>query len=78
MAASLLDVSQDGARVVLKEVVELQKEVEISFTSMAAHRTIKGVGNVVWVVPLEDGKCIAGVNFQKRIAWSDVMSLSRP
>lgn len=78
IAARLLDISQSGARILLKEMIDLGKEVELGFSAYGLSGRLKVCGNIVWVVPMEDGTCAVGIAFQKRLAYSDVLMISRP
>lgn len=78
LAESLLDLSQDGVRLVLKESLQPKGEVEVSFAGYGFANTIKLLGNVAWIVPLENGQFAVGIAFQKRMPFNDVMQLARP
>lgn len=72
----LLDLSEEGVRLTLKETVPLNQEVEVTIHPINGH-PIKRIGQVVWIVPIEGGGFCAGVRLEKRIRYVDVTSLGR-
>ena len=78
IASALLDLSETGLRVVLKESIDLGREVEVSLESAATGRTLKATAAVVWVVPAADLTFIVGLRLLKAISYSDLMALSKP
>jgi hypothetical protein len=78
IALSVLDVSEDGIRLVLREAVKVKEEVYLTLVSAASPRPLKRLGNVAWVVPSADGMFCAGVQLQKRLPYADLSRLVRP
>jgi hypothetical protein len=78
LATTLMDVSETGVRLVISKELALQQEVEIVLTSHGLKQPIKRLGNIRWQLKLDDGKYCLGVEFQKRLAYSDWQNLATP
>ncbi len=76
MALALLDVSETGTRLLIKESLAPGQEVEITFESMALYRPVKRSGAVVWCVAAQDGTFAVGVRFEKFLGFSDWQALT--
>ncbi len=77
IALSLLDLSETGLRVVLKEFIDPGREVEVNLESTATGRTLKTTATVMWIVPAADPTFIVGLRLLKAISHSDLMTLSK-
>jgi len=75
---AILDVSEDGVRVMLKVELPLKQEVEVIICPADGRSSIKRLANVMWVVKTEENRFCAGLKFQKRMAYADVAKLARP
>ena len=75
IASSLLDLSETGLRVVLKEAVTVGQEVEVNLERVTG-QTSKSSANVVWVIPATDGTFVVGLRLQKTLEYSDLQVLS--
>lgn len=75
---SILDVSEDGVRVMLKDQLPIKQEVEVVMYPEGARQAIKRVAEVVWVVKVDDKRYCAGLRFQKRVPYAEVTRLGRP
>ncbi len=78
LALSLLDLSEGGAALVVKETVEIGKEVSIGLEGQSQPRPIVRVANVVWCRPAADGTHAIGVCFQKALPYRDYIDLTEP
>jgi hypothetical protein len=76
LAVTLIDLSESGVRLHVSQEVEKGKEVTISLDSVLNARTVKRNGTVVWCVPLEGNKFSLGVQFAKRLPYSEVATLA--
>jgi hypothetical protein len=76
IAAALLDVSETGARLLLKQVVAVGKEVEVNLEGQTGV-SARHVARVVWVVPAEGGLFCVGCEFLKPVAYSALLGLAR-
>ena len=68
IASSLLDLSETGLRVVLKETVTIGQEVEVNLESAATGRTLKLPATVVWIVPATNGTFVVGLRLLKTLS----------
>lgn len=78
LALSLLDLSEGGAALVVKEAVERGREVSVGLEGQSHSRPIVRVGNVVWSRPAADGAYLIGVGFQKGLPYKDYIDLTQP
>ena len=76
LALSLLDVSETGARLMVKQALEPGREVSIGLEGQSSIRPIPRVAVVAWCVAAADGAFCTGVIFQKRLAYRDLLELS--
>ncbi len=77
LAVALLDVSETGARFIVKDALQTGRDVSISLEGQSTLRPIPRVGSVAWCVPAADGNFCVGVNFQKRLPYRDFLEMSR-
>ena len=78
IALSLLDLSESGLRVVLKEAVTLGQEVEVQLECAGSGRILKSPAKVVRVQPGENGTFVVGLQLQKTINYGDLQALAKP
>ena len=76
VAMRLLDISECGARLLVKVQMEQQQEVELTLLPPGGAREVVRKGVVVWSVPTDDGAFCVGVCFDKRIDYSALCDLS--
>jgi hypothetical protein len=76
IGVSVLDISETGARLVLKEALPVGHTFEITLEP-ASCKPLKTPATVVWCVPAADGTFCVGARFQKNISYSDLTLLSR-
>jgi len=67
LAEALLDVSLDGAGLMLKSAMKEGQEVEVVLASSGPDDTIKVPAEVIWLLPAENGRFRAGVRFRRRL-----------
>jgi hypothetical protein len=77
LALSVLDLSEAGVRLVVKEPLDLGKEVSVGLEGQSHTRPIVRVGTVVWRLPAPDGAYCIGVRFEKALPYTFVLELSR-
>jgi hypothetical protein len=75
---SLLDLSEGGAALAVKEAVEVGKEVSVGLEGQTHSRPIVRVAIVVWCRPPTDGAYVIGVGFQKGLSYRDYIDLTQP
>src|SRR5450631_4797613 len=71
LALSLLDLSEGGTALAVKEAVEVGKEVSVGLEGQTQRRPIMRVANVVWCRPGANGVHSVGVCFQKPLSYTD-------
>jgi hypothetical protein len=76
IAAGVLDVSEAGARLLLKEELPVGHEFEVILESPGS-RSVKVLARVVWSVPAADGTFVVGTVFQARLSYPDLHALAR-
>jgi hypothetical protein len=76
IAVGMLDVSETGIRLILKEPLAEKTEFALEFEPIGC-RAIKALARVVWLLPLADGNYCIGANFSKCIAYCDLAALAR-
>jgi hypothetical protein len=75
IALSLLDVSEAGARVVVKEPLKPRQEVEVTFCGIGHRKPVRVVADVVWCVPAGPGTYLIGLRLQRYLTYQDLHEL---
>jgi hypothetical protein len=78
LATQFLDVSEGGVRILSTESLAPKQEVEVILLGLSYSKPLKRLANVSWSVPLENGQCCMGLEFQKRLLYQDIIQLARP
>ena len=78
VAVAVLDVSEDGAQLVVREALAVGQEVEVSLAPPWNGRPVKVAGRVVWSGGGPGGNYRAGVCFGKRLPYADLLSVTAP
>jgi len=73
---SILDLSESGIRLMVKDLLDKGKEVEISLDSVHHRKPIKVQGTVIWCIPAADGRYIAAIQFHRGLAYGDILLLA--
>jgi hypothetical protein len=76
IAVSILDVSEMGIRLLLKESLPIGHAFEVSLESVSC-KPIKTIAEIVWSVPAADGTFCVGARFQKSIPYRDLALVAR-
>jgi hypothetical protein len=76
LAEALEDLSESGARLVLKALVAKGDEVELTLTGQGHLRPIKVVADVVRFEPLDGQRCRVGLRFQRLLKYADFQQLT--
>jgi hypothetical protein len=74
---SVLDVSENGVRLVLKEGLPVGHEFAVTLEGLSS-RAVKVVARVVWSAALADGNFCVGAAFGKGLSYYDLSALARP
>jgi hypothetical protein len=75
LASSTLDLSDNGACLIVTQALDVKKDVEIVVAGYGMNKQIKRSAQIRWQVKLDDGRFCIGVQFQKRLEWRDWMTL---
>ena len=78
LALHLLDLSVDGAGVLMKGELQEKDDVEMLLSGNGVRTTIKRIARVRWVTKLESGHFIMGFSFEKQLPFTDVANFVRP
>ncbi len=76
IALTVLDISETGIRLLLRQPLKVGKEFEIILEGPGTHE-VKLIAKVIWTVETADGEYCVGACFGKPIGYSDLQSLSR-
>jgi PilZ domain len=77
LALSLLDLSEGGAGLIVKQAVEVGKEVSVGLEGQTQPRPVVRVANVVWCMAV-GGAYALGVCFQKALPYLAYIDLTQP
>jgi hypothetical protein len=77
LALGLRDLSEAGVCLLLAEALPAGQEVEVHLESVQHNRPVKVPGRVVWVKPADDGRFLAGVQFEKQLPHKDLQALAQ-
>jgi hypothetical protein len=76
VARTLLDVSTDGARLVITLSLESRQEVTLSLETPWMARPLAVPARIRWCMALADGGYCVGVLFDKSISYRDVQEFA--
>jgi hypothetical protein len=76
LAVRLLDLSETGARLLVKEALEKGQEVEVTFSAPGFPRPWKVLAYLVRCEPAADGSYRAAARFQKPLPYRDLHRLT--
>jgi hypothetical protein len=76
IAVAVLDVSESGVRLLLKEDLPIGREFEVELESIA-HKAVKLHAEVIWSLATADGKYCVGSRFTKDIDYGFLISIAR-
>jgi hypothetical protein len=72
-----LDISETGARLILKSALPRGQEVEVLLHN-GHGRPLKRAGRIIWSFPTDDGRCCVGVRFDGHVPFADLQTFTRP
>ncbi len=75
IAEAILDISQSGARLLLRAAVPIGKEVEVQLLGRGEARPVKLLAQVVWIAATENERYAAGLRFNKILAYAELSRL---
>lgn len=71
LAVTLHDISEAGARLLLKSALAPGQDVLLLLESMGHSRPVKISGTVAWAIPSNDA-FLTGIRFQKYLPYEDI------
>jgi hypothetical protein len=78
VAVAVLDISQYGAQLVVKEALKRGQPVEVGLEGLGRQRPIRLPAVVVWCVEGADGNHLVGARFERSLSYADMQALARP
>ena len=75
LAVAVQDLSEEGARLLVKEEVPIGTEVELSFTGLGANKRFVVVAKVMWCKNVSENFSM-GVKFNSRMPYTDYFNLT--
>lgn len=75
LAVAVQDVSEEGARLLVKEDLPTGTELEICLVGVGMAKRVAVVGNVMWCKP-EASHFSIGVKFRERMSYGDYFNLT--
>jgi hypothetical protein len=73
---SVVDLSESGARLLVKVALEKGQEVEVNLQGQSHPRPIKVPAVVVWSTATAEGNCSVGVSFHRRLSYTELQELA--
>ncbi len=73
---ALIDVSENGARLTVKEAVDEGRVVELRMFAKGENRPVVVLGKVIRCEPMEEGGFSLGVKFDRHIQFADLRRLT--
>lgn len=77
LALGLLDLSDEGVRLLLKAELPPRTEAEITLLGPGLSRALVSVADVVWCLPTAAGTFVAGLHLRRRLSYADLAHLCR-
>jgi hypothetical protein len=76
VAVQVLDVSETGVRLILRQAATVGQEVEVVLEATTDRRPHKLVAQVIWCVPTADGTYCVGAHFEKPLPYAALQALT--
>jgi hypothetical protein len=76
IAEVIWDLSQTGVCLVVNTAVEIGDELELEIASTGLNQTLKTVGTVIWIDPLDNKKYSIGLRFLESLTYAQVSHLT--
>jgi len=77
VALKLLDVSEAGARLIVKVPLPEHIEIEVNLCGIGHRRPVKTIAEVIWCVPAAGGTYQVGLKFLRYLTYHDLQELGR-
>jgi hypothetical protein len=75
LALALLDVSEWGAGLAVRQPLQEGEEVALVLVGPAHLRLVAVTASIAWCEAGDDESCRVGVQFHRRLPWEDLLSL---
>ena len=72
IATHILDISETGARLRVRERCVKGQEIELHLTSVSHRKPIRITADVIWCNEAADGEIYVGVQFRRNLPFRDV------
>jgi hypothetical protein len=76
LAGRLLDISEEGAQVTLKEPIRAWEVVELALAPAGAAQAIRGPAIICWCIPTTRGEFRAGLQLRHRLTTEEMTLLA--
>jgi hypothetical protein len=76
LALEMLDLSERGIRMRVKEPLAPHQQVEIQLSGLSHRKPVKVAAEIVWCVPAADGSCCVGAHFARGLPYADFQLLT--
>jgi hypothetical protein len=76
LVLALLDVSETGVRLLLREPVGAAKEVTVTLEGSHHRRPLRLTGRVAWCLATAEGGHCVGVQFERRLPYAECLKLT--
>jgi PilZ domain len=76
LAKSVLDISESGIRMVIKDPMKAGQDVSITLEGMMQMRPVKRTGKIIWCVQTTEGDYCIGVLLEKYLPYQDIRLLT--
>jgi hypothetical protein len=75
IAVAVLDVSETGVRLIVKEPLKVDQEVTVALEPSHGRGAERRVARVAWCVESSEQKYVVGARFDKRLPYADWQKL---
>jgi hypothetical protein len=76
LGVSMLDVSESGVRLLVKDPLAVGLEVLVILEGSTNVRPLKRLGKVIWTIPAPEGNHCIGISFHKRVEYRELVNLT--
>jgi hypothetical protein len=77
LALAILDVSETGIRLRVREALQPRQEIEVGLEGLGHARPLRLSAQVAWCVATADDFYCIGARFQNRLTYQDLNKLAR-
>jgi hypothetical protein len=76
IALQILDLSESGIRLLVREAMEVGREFEITLEGPGS-RPARHLARVIWCVAAQDNTFVVGARFDKYLPYPELLTLAR-